>query len=105
MGFDITNNEFTAYGCPSQRISFTSLRDVGRTVARLAMLATDPDPATAASVPDDVRVAGSTLAFEDVRDIVTRIRGVAPAQISIKDLAERKEALRQPGASFPEYVR
>ncbi|PIL27905.1 hypothetical protein GSI_09940 [Ganoderma sinense ZZ0214-1] len=34
LGFDIANNEFTAYGSPAQRVSFTSLRDIGRAVAR-----------------------------------------------------------------------
>ena len=105
MGFDIANNEFTAYGSPAQRVSFTSLRDIGRAVARLAILSTDSDTGVAASVPDDVRIAGGTVTFEDVRDIVAKVRGVAPARIRTEDLRAKKEMLRTTGVPFHEYIR
>nr|VWO94474.1 Nucleoside-diphosphate-sugar epimerase [Ganoderma boninense] len=102
LGFDIANNEFTAYGSPTQRVSFTSLRDIGRAVARLAILSTNTD---AACVPDDVRIAGGTVTFEDVRDIVARVRGLPPARVRTEDLRERRRMLRTPGVPFPEFVR
>ncbi|KAI1791501.1 NAD(P)-binding protein [Ganoderma leucocontextum] len=103
VGIDVKNNAFTAYGSPAQRVSWTSLGDIGRAVARLAILATNP--ATAASIPDDVRIAGSTATFEDVRDTVARVKGIAPAQIKTEDLAAKKAALKAPDASFLEYLR
>ncbi len=111
VGFDIANNEFTAYGAPAQRITFTSLRDIGRAVARLAILSTDTDTdtdadaAAAASVPDDVRIAGSTVTFEGVRDIVAHVRGVAPARIGTEDLRAKREALKLPDARVIEHIR
>ncbi|PIL26832.1 hypothetical protein GSI_11095 [Ganoderma sinense ZZ0214-1] len=80
LGFDIANNEFRAYGSPAQYVSFTSLRDICRTVARLVILSTDADAcatsiAAAASVPDDVGIAGAIVTFEDVREIIARVRG------------------------------
>ena len=103
MGIDVKNNAFTAYGSAAQRISWTSLGDVGRSVARLAILATNAP--TAASVPDHVRVAGSTASFEDIRDVVARVKDVTPAQIKTEDLAAKKAALKTPGVSFLEYLR
>lgn len=105
VGFDIANNEFTAYGSPSQRVTFTSLRDIGRAVARLAILATDSDQSVARSVPDDVRIAGGTVTFEDVRDIAAQVRGVAPARIRTEDLRTKRQMLRMPGVPFHEYIR
>ncbi|KAM5535341.1 hypothetical protein V8D89_011026, partial [Ganoderma adspersum] len=107
LGFDLANNEFTAYGSPAQRVTFTSLRDIGRAVARLAILATNSDIGEAASVPDDVRIAGGTVTFEDVRDIVAQVRGVAPVRIRTEDLREKREMLRVRtlGVPFHEYIR
>ncbi|PIL27917.1 hypothetical protein GSI_09952 [Ganoderma sinense ZZ0214-1] len=118
LGFDIANNEFTAYGSPAQRVSFTSLRDIGRAVARLAILSAAPpahapaparaDGSTgeaAAAVPDDVRIAGATVTFEDVRDIVARVRGVAPARIRTADLRAKRAMLGIPGVPLHEYIR
>ena len=101
VGIDIANNEFTAYGSPAQRVTFTSLRDIGRAVARLAILAA----ADAGSVPDDVRIAGGTVTFEDVRDIVAKVRGVAPVRIRTEDLRAKREMLRTAGVPFHEYIR
>nr|VWO94935.1 Nucleoside-diphosphate-sugar epimerase [Ganoderma boninense] len=85
---------------PVPRVSFTSLRDIGRAVARLAILSTNTD---SACVPDDVRIAGGTVTFEDVRDIVARVRGLPPARIRTEDLRERRRMLRMPGVPFPEF--
>ena len=82
----------------------TSMADIGRAVARLAILALDP--ATAASVPDELRIAGDTVTYEDVRDLVARIKGVGKGDIKSEDLAQRKNALREnPGGNFLEYLR
>ena len=103
VGINVRGNAFSGYGSASQRASWTSLVDIGRTVARLSILATDP--ATAASVPDYVRIAGSTVSLEETRDIVARVKGVAPGEIKTEDLAAKKEALKTPGVSFLEYLK
>ena len=103
LGFDIKNNVYTTYGSPSTKLSLTSLPDIGRATAHLAILASDP--ATAASVPDHVRIVGDTVSFADVRDIVARVKGIAPGEIKTEDLAAKKEALKAPDAPFPEYLK
>ncbi|PIL27913.1 hypothetical protein GSI_09948 [Ganoderma sinense ZZ0214-1] len=93
LGFDIANNEFTAYGSPARRVSFTSVRDVGRAVERLAILSTVPHTLAVATADadgsmsaDDVRIAGATVTFEE-------------------DLKEKRAMLGVPGVSFHEYIR
>ncbi|PIL30680.1 hypothetical protein GSI_07384 [Ganoderma sinense ZZ0214-1] len=103
LGIDIKNNAFSGYGSATQRISGTSVVDIGRAVARLSILATNPT--TVASVPDHVRIAGSTASLEEIRDIVAGVKGVAPGQIKTEDLAEKKAALKVPGVSFLEYLK
>ncbi|KAI0628748.1 hypothetical protein C8Q77DRAFT_1161782 [Trametes polyzona] len=103
MGVDVKNNVYSCYGAPSQRISATSTEDVGRSVARLALLALDP--ATAAKVPDEVRTEGSTASYEEIRDIVARVKGVPKGEIRTEDIARVKERLRQsPGKTFIDLI-
>ncbi|EJF62713.1 NAD(P)-binding protein [Dichomitus squalens LYAD-421 SS1] len=103
LGIDVKNNAFTAYGSPTTKISLTSLADIGRAVAQLSILATDP--ATAASVPDDIRIAGDTVTIAGVRDIVARVKGVAPGEIKTVDVAPIKETLKGPSPQFFDYLR
>ena len=64
------------------------------------------DPATAATVPDEVRIAGSSVSFEEVRDIVARVKGVEKGKIVSEDLAAHKKALSEkPGEDFLGYLR
>lgn len=101
--------EKNRYGCigpPNQRVTFTSTADIGRAVARLAILALDA--ATAPSVPDHVRITGSVVSYEDVRDLVSVIKGVKKGEIRSEDLEEHKKSLpgerEQPG-SILHYIR
>ncbi|KAI9059755.1 NAD-P-binding protein [Trametes sanguinea] len=104
LGVDVEKNVYSAYGSPSQRSSTTSKTDVARSVARLASLALDP--ATAHKVPDEVRIAGATVSYEEIRDIVARVKGVPKGEIHSEDLETHKEALRHnPGQNFIEYLR
>ncbi|KAI0355070.1 NAD-P-binding protein [Trametes cingulata] len=104
LGIDVKNNVYTCYGPPSQRYTTTDTKDIGRSVARLAILALDP--ATAHKVPDELRIAGSTVSFEEVRDIVARVKGVPKGEIKSEDLAQLKERIRQdPGKNFLDYLR
>ncbi|KAI0373207.1 NAD-P-binding protein [Pilatotrama ljubarskyi] len=101
LGIDVKNNVYTCYGSPSQRFTATDRRDIGRSVARLAILALDP--ATAHKVLDELRIAGSTVSYEEVRDIVARVKGVPKGEIKSEDLAQLKGRIRQdPGKSFIE---
>ncbi|KAI0696576.1 NAD-P-binding protein [Cerioporus squamosus] len=100
IGFDVENNTFTTYGSPSGKVTFTSLPDVGKALAQLAILAIEP--ATSAKVPDEVRIASNTLSFEDIRDIVARVKGVEKGKIVTEDLDAKREELKKapnaPGA-------
>ncbi|RDX41012.1 NAD(P)-binding protein [Lentinus brumalis] len=100
LGFDIENNTFTTYGSPSRKVSFTSLPDIGKAVAQLAILAIDP--ATSAKVPDELRIASNTLSIENIRDVVARVKSIEKGKIVTEDLAAKKEELKKapnaPGA-------
>ncbi|KAI0333182.1 NAD-P-binding protein [Cubamyces sp. BRFM 1775] len=93
--------EFT--GSSSQRVTFTSMDDIGRSAARLALLAVDP--ATASQVPDELRIAGTTASVEEIRDIVVRHTG-KQGTIKCNDLAEaRRQTVAGAGADMALYVR
>lgn len=103
LGFDIAGNKFVPYGPSSTKVSFTSRSDIGKAVARLALLALDP--ATASQVPDQARILGDTGTWEDIRDIVARVKGVEKGTIASEDLAAHKEALRQKPDDFLGFLR
>ena len=93
-------------GPPNQRVAFTSTADIGRAAARLAVLALGP--ATAPNVPDHVRIAGSVVSYEDVRDLVGEIKGVEKGEIRSEDLEEHKQSLpgeREKPGSMMHYIR
>lgn len=100
VGFDVENNTFTSYGPSSRKVTFTSLQDIGKALARLAILAIDP--AASAKVPDELRIASDTLSFEEIRDLVARVKGVEKGKLVTEDLAAKKEELKKapnaPGA-------
>lgn len=105
VGFDLANNVFTSYGPATSKFGSTGKSDIGRTVGRLAVLALDPS--TSASVPDEVRIAGSTTSYENVRDITARVKGVPKGEIKIEDLDKLEQDLRaQKGkGDFLLYIR
>ena len=82
---NVPANTYTALGDPATPFTVTALPDIGRAVARLAALALDP--ATAASVPEDVRIAGAKTSVADLRDLVARVRGVEKGPIEVGDIA------------------
>lgn len=92
MGFDLEKNVYYPYGSATQKFTATAKPDIGRAVGSLALLALDPS--TAATVPDEVRIAGSTVSYEDVRDIVSRVKGVPKGKIDILDLDKLEQSLR-----------
>ena len=92
-GVDIKQNRYIALGDPKNRFAVTSEYDIGRALARLSILALDP--ATSASVPEDVRIAGQNLNYEDIRDAVARVKGVSKGEIVSEDLAAHKKMLQE----------
>ncbi|PIL36613.1 hypothetical protein GSI_00302 [Ganoderma sinense ZZ0214-1] len=64
------------------------------------------DPATAATVPAKIRVAGNIHDFEEIREIVSRVQGIPKDEIICKDLTAAKEALKKkPSSTVFDYVK
>ena len=64
------------------------------------------DPATAASVPDSVRVAPYSVSHADVAAAVAKVRGVPLAQVVVGDLAAFKENLsKNPTENIFDYIK
>ncbi|KAI1791498.1 hypothetical protein LXA43DRAFT_1139663 [Ganoderma leucocontextum] len=97
-GLDVEENEYGCIGPPNQRVAFTSTMDIGWAVARLAV------PATAPNVADHVRISGSVVSYEDVRDLVSEIKGVRKGEVRSEDLEAHKKSLpgerEKPGSSL-----
>lgn len=90
---NVPANTFRCLGSAAVRSTYTALPDIGRAVARLALLALDP--ATAASVPADARVCGDVVSTEEIRDAVARVRGVEKGPIEVGDVAAVRKRLRE----------
>ncbi len=105
VGFDLEKNVYSPYGSASQKFSTTAKPDIGRAVGSLALLALDSS--TVATVPDEVRIAGSTVSYEEVRDIVSSVKGVPRGEIEVLDLDKLEQSLRdQKGkGSILDYLR
>ncbi|EPT02603.1 NAD-binding protein [Fomitopsis schrenkii] len=99
FGFDTANLTYTSVGSSDAKIATTAKADIGRALAEFTLLTVNPE--TAASVPDDVHVAGNNVSYHEVRDIVQRVRaelGVQPAgeiKLQSVDLPAFKENLRK----------
>ncbi len=68
-GFDIPSHTFSCVGSPHMPISFTSKSDIGRVLAQLSILSMSSNPSAASSVPDFVRVCGTTKSYDDIKKI------------------------------------
>ncbi|KAH9949131.1 hypothetical protein B0H21DRAFT_729657 [Amylocystis lapponica] len=99
FGFDTATDTYTSIGSPTQRLTLTSKADIGRALAELALIALSP--VSAERIPDDVRIAGTVVSFEDVRDTVQRVRvelgvpGHDTVHIQSEDLEETRAYLRK----------
>ncbi|OCH93284.1 NAD(P)-binding protein [Obba rivulosa] len=112
LGFDHRKLTYTCIGPPTQRIAFTSKRDIGNTLAELALLSLSPPSAT--RVPDHVQIAGNVVSFEELRDIVRGVRQESGVDDEVtvrsEDLKMTREALqdemrRQPPLKPATFVR
>ncbi|KAH9890052.1 NAD-P-binding protein [Cubamyces lactineus] len=97
MGIDLEKNAYTCVGSPSQKFTLTAAADIGRSIARLAILSLDPQ--TASSVPDDVHITGQATSYEEIRDAVSRVRGVPPAGVTARDLKQFRDGIIRDQAS------
>ena len=53
------------------------------------------DTATAEQVPEEIRIAASTVDFEEIRDLVAQIKGVEKGPIEVGDVAAVRKRLRE----------
>jgi len=99
MGYDTNNHKFTIVGSSSQRITFNSFYDIGRSVAELSLLALSRT--NASTVPDYVRIAGTTQSILEIKEIVEKARKEAgikddhPIKIVSEDLEVHKQRVKE----------
>ncbi|TFK84562.1 NAD(P)-binding protein [Polyporus arcularius HHB13444] len=104
LGIDIENNVYTPLGSASTRLATTAEDDIARAVAQLAILSLDP--ATASRVPAHARIAGQNVSYEEIRDAVSRIKGVPKGEIKNKNLEEFNSNLKaNPNDNLLDYIR
>ncbi|TFK77937.1 hypothetical protein K466DRAFT_668576 [Polyporus arcularius HHB13444] len=92
LGIDIEKNVYTSLGPASNRIATTAEDDIGRSIAQLAVLSLDP--ATASTVPTNLRIAGENVSYEEIRDAVSRVKGVPKGELKSKSLEEFNNNLK-----------
>ncbi|KAH9942385.1 uncharacterized protein BXZ73DRAFT_74651 [Epithele typhae] len=102
LGLDIQGNAYRSLGPATSRFSASAEVDIGRAVARLAVLALDP--ATAARVPGTVRLAPNTTSHAELA--VARVRGVPRGAVEGGGLGAFKRALSEkPTDVLVDYLR
>ncbi|OCB86111.1 NAD-binding protein [Sanghuangporus baumii] len=72
FGFDISAGKITILGPPSSKITFTSRRDIARSVAQLAILAMVSPASLQDNVPSHVRIAGCTRSVEEIAQALNK---------------------------------
>ena len=82
LGIDLTHRRIVAAvrpGRPEPRVSFTSIRDVARTIASVASR-------RPSALPDVVRVAGDSLTLRELGEYYSGLVG-APVPVTLRDVA------------------
>ncbi|KAI1795638.1 hypothetical protein LXA43DRAFT_1090797 [Ganoderma leucocontextum] len=103
LGIDVDENVYTPLGPGTLRFATTGEDDIGRSLAHLSILALNP--ATVATVPDRVRIAGHNVSYEEVRDIVARVKGVPTGAVRSGNLKATKDNLsKHPTDNILEYI-
>lgn len=92
VGFNIDRSIFSAVGSTSAKFSVTSKSDIGRAVAELSILCMSP--ANASQVPDHIHIAGDSISFEEVRDLVQERTG-REIELRTEDLVQYKLQLKE----------
>ncbi len=94
---------YTPLGPGTLRFATTGEGDIGRSIARLSILTLDP--ATAAAVPNRPRIAGHNVSYDEVRDIVARVKGVPKGAVRSGNLKAAKDNLsKHPSDNILDYI-
>ncbi|KAM5534545.1 hypothetical protein V8D89_011749 [Ganoderma adspersum] len=103
LGIDVAKNVYTPLGPGTLRFATTGESDIGRSIARLAILSLDP--ATTAAVPSRLRITGHNVSYDEIRDIVARVKGVPKGTIKSGDVRAAKDNLRKhPSDNIMDYI-
>ncbi|KAJ5662435.1 uncharacterized protein N7477_010051 [Penicillium maclennaniae] len=98
FGFDTKNGKYESVGSRYSPISFTSLDDVGKTVASLAALPQE-------KIPDTIHVAGDTGSFAEIANIMQQA-GAGPIQVTEIPLQTYKKEVTATSSWDPaQYLR
>lgn len=98
FAFDTKNAVYEAVGSADVPVSFTSLEDTGRVIARVASMPLD-------QVPPQIHVASDTLTIRELAHVMEEA-GSDPIQVKEVDLASYKEAVLKEGTTDPsKYLR
>ncbi|KZT38741.1 NAD(P)-binding protein [Sistotremastrum suecicum HHB10207 ss-3] len=95
LGFDHANLTYTAVGSPTTPVTYVSVKDIARSTARIVQLSLDSS--LSATVPNDVRIAGSVVSYQEVAQLAENITG-KKIKVESLDLAEfRGRMLKEKG--------
>lgn len=100
-GLDTKCHHYTSVGPATGRFSMTSKDDIGRSLARLAILAAN-DPT---SVPDRVRLSGDAKSYQELADIFSRENGeeIKVSEESVEEFTANMDKENMDPASFLRY--
>lgn len=104
VGFDIAARKITTVGPASSRVTFTSKRDIARSVAQLAILAMVSPASLHDSVPSHVHISGCTRSAGDIAQALSEALSRAGStdagmetkiEVVQEDLAEARRNLKE----------
>ncbi|KIO31693.1 hypothetical protein M407DRAFT_218886 [Tulasnella calospora MUT 4182] len=88
--FLMANGVFNLFGDPANKFSYTSMRDIGLSVASMVVLSAQ-DPA---SVPDYVRLSGGAISWVGLAELIEKERG-GKVTVNIGDINILQEKIEK----------
>ncbi|KAF8588228.1 isoflavone reductase family protein [Ramaria rubella] len=104
FGFDTKNKHYTCIGSPETLVSFTSKGDMAQSIVQV-VLQYFSSPST---LPDDIRIAGTTTSYNQIRQIMSRESNEDINLTSLGDPNAYKKELQErygSGSNVAGYIR
>lgn len=103
-GVDEENKRFNIIGSKDTKSTYTSMEDIARSVVRTTTVALN----SPSSIPDHIRIAGTTVSWEDIRRIIFEESGEEFEIVSLDEPKSfRKKTIQREGrtGNAAEYIR
>lgn len=103
-GVDKENKRFNIIGSKDIKSSYTSLEDIAHSTVQITTMALG----SPSSIPDDIRIAGTTVSWDEIKSIIFKETGESFDVVSLEESESfRKKTIEREGSTgnAREYIR